>query len=66
MARNAVLVYDSSLESFRATCQEITGFYFVERYPFIVEAGLTEDDVRESLEQVKELIEKLRVEIGEL
>ena len=61
---NAALVYDSSLESFRAACQKITGFYFVERYPFIVETGLTEDDVRESLEQVKGLIEKLRVEIG--
>jgi len=63
---NAALVHDSSLESFRAVCQKITGFYFVERYPFIVEAGLTEDDVRESLEQVKGLIEKLRAEIGRL
>ena len=61
---NAALVYDSSLESFRAVCQKITGFYFVERYPFIMEAGLTEDDVCESLEEVEGLIEKLRAEIG--
>ena len=38
----------------------MTGFYFVERYPFVTEAGLTEDDVRDSLEQVKGLIEVLR------
>ena len=44
-------------------CQKITGFYFVERYPFVTEAGLTEDDVRDSLEQVKRLIEELRTAI---
>ena len=57
---NAALAYDSSLERFRSVCQKITGFYFVERYPFVTEAGLTEGDVRGSLKQVKELIEKLR------
>jgi len=61
---NAALAYDPSLEPFRAACQKITGFYLVERYPFITEAGLTEDDVSHSLEQVKELIEKIRVEVA--
>jgi HEPN domain-containing protein len=59
---NAALAYDSSLEPFRLVCQKITGFYVVERYPFVVEAGLTEDDVRDSLERVGALIEKLRAE----
>jgi len=59
---NAALAYDPSLEQFRSVCQKVTGFYFVERYPFITETGLTEDDVCSSLRQVKELIEKLRVE----
>jgi len=57
---NAALVYDPSLEPFRSACQKITGFYFMERYPFVTEAGLTEDDIRSSLMQVKPLIEKLR------
>lgn len=57
---NTALDYDPSLEPFRAVCQKITGFYLVERYPFITKAGLTEDDVRASLEQVKGLIETLR------
>jgi len=63
---NAALAYEPSLESFRPACQKITGFYMIERYPFIVEAGLTEDDVLNSLVQVGGLIEKLRVEIAGL
>jgi HEPN domain-containing protein len=48
------------LEQFRSACQKITGFYFLERYPFIKESGLTEEDVQSSLEQTRELVEKLR------
>ena len=54
------VAYTPSLEKFRPVCQKVTAFYFVERYPFIVEAGPTEEDVRVSLEQVSELIERLR------
>ncbi len=32
----------------------------VERYPFITESGLTEDDVRDSLTEAESLISKLR------
>jgi len=61
---NEAMLHDPSLEAFRAVCQKITGFYLVERYPLIVEAGLTEGDVRNSLKEVKGLIEKLRAEVG--
>jgi len=61
---NEALAYDRSLEPFRTVYQEITGFYLVERYPLIVEAGLTEGDVRNSLKEVKGLIEKLRAEVA--
>ncbi|MGQ9629429.1 MAG: HEPN domain-containing protein [bacterium] len=60
---NEALVHDPSLERFRMVCQKITGFYLVERYPFVVEAGLTEDDVRDSLGQILGLIEKLRAKV---
>ena len=60
---NAALAYDSALESFRSVCQKITGFYMVERYPLIIEAGLTNDDVQNSLAEVKGLIEKLQAAI---
>lgn len=59
------VTYDASLEEFRCVCQKVSGFYFVERYPFVVETGITKEDVRVSLEQVKELIEKLRAKITE-
>lgn len=57
------ITYDASFEDFRSACQKITAFYFMERYPFVIEAGITEEDVRSSLEQVKELIEKLRARV---
>ena len=40
--------------------KKITAFYFVERYPFVVESGVTEKDVRTSLKEVKVLVDKLR------
>jgi len=57
------ITYDASLEEFRSVCQKISAFYFVERYPFVVEAGVTQEDVRTSLEQVIELVEKLRAKV---
>jgi hypothetical protein len=57
---NAALAYDPSLESFRSSCQKITGFYMVERYPLVTDIGLTEDDVRKALAEVKGLIEYLQ------
>lgn len=57
---NAALAYDPSLETFRPVCQKITAFYVVERYPLIVDSSLTEEDVREALEEVEALIERLR------
>jgi HEPN domain-containing protein len=62
---NAALAYDPSVEEFRAACQKITAFYFVERYPFVTGTGLTEEDVRSSREQVQLLIEKLRTETSQ-
>ncbi|MFQ5881620.1 MAG: HEPN domain-containing protein [Candidatus Methylomirabilales bacterium] len=55
--------YDASLEVFRSVCQKISAFYFVERYPFVVEPGIMEEDVRTSLEQVKGLLDKARAKV---
>ena len=57
---NAALKYDPSLEIYRDACQKITGFYMVERYPLIMDTGLTIMDVRKSIADIKSLIEKLR------
>ncbi len=60
---NAALVHDPSLERFRTACQTITAFYFLERYPLVTDVAFTENDVRSSWEQVRELIEKVRAEV---
>jgi HEPN domain-containing protein len=61
---NEALAYDPSLEQFRAPCQKITGFYSVDRYPFVAEAELTEQDVRASLQSTTGLISRLRSSVG--
>ena len=60
---NVALVYDPSLEPYRAACQKVTGFYLLERYTLLIEAGLTEGDVADSLAQVRPLIARLRAEV---
>jgi HEPN domain-containing protein len=55
---------DPSLEDFRGVCQRVTAYYFVERYPPVIETGITEDDVRNSLTQVNELAIRLRAKLS--
>ena len=57
---NEAIIIDPSLEQFRSVLQKITGFYMVERYPLITEAELTDADVRKSVEEVQDLIDKLQ------
>ena len=57
------IVHDASLETFRSVCQKITAFYVVERYPLIIDTGVTEEEVHSALEQATELIDRLRVKI---
>ena len=59
------VVHDASLEDFRSACQKITAFHFMERYPLVAEAEITEQDVRSSLAEVTALIEKLEAEVAE-
>lgn len=59
---NRALSYTAGIEPYRAVCQKITTFYLLERYPSLTESGLTVEDIREPLEQVGGLIEKLRQE----
>lgn len=56
---NDALAYDSSLEEFRALCQEVTDYYMLDRYPFMGSAGITIEDVKEAMDGAKRLIERL-------
>lgn len=55
--------YDDSLEKFRAVCQKVSAFYSMERYPLLTETGLTEEDVRIALDEIKALVERVRGKI---
>ncbi len=57
---NRALRLEPALEPYRQACQKIAAYYLIERYPFITETGLSEDDVRDSLEQVRGLVEIVR------
>jgi len=57
---NAALGFDPSFESYREILQLITGFYFVERYPLILETVVTEEDVRNALDRVRPMVESIR------
>ncbi|MBI3587506.1 MAG: HEPN domain-containing protein [Ignavibacteriales bacterium] len=57
---NEALSFDPSLERYRSILQKITGFYFIERYPFVVDVGLTEDDVGQAFTIVKDLVNAIK------
>lgn len=57
---NEALKHDSSFEQHRSILQRITGFYFIERYPFVLDTSITEEDVRQALSQTKSLVDSIR------
>jgi len=57
---NAALEFEPSFEEYRETLQLITGFYFVERYPVLLETGITEEDVRNALDRIRPMVESIR------
>jgi HEPN domain-containing protein len=59
---NRALMYLPAIEQFRAICQQITGFYILDRYPFLTPTNITADEVTTALQQSRELIEILRQE----
>ena len=54
VARNA------ALERFRALCQQVTGFYMVDRYPTL-EEGPSDDEVRKAHAQAKTFVRCLQM-----
>jgi HEPN domain-containing protein len=57
---NEALKHDSSFEQYRSILQRITGFYFIERYPFVLDTSITEEDVRQALSQTESLVDSIR------
>jgi len=54
-----VIEYEPSFEEFREECLKITYYYFEERYPFFVESGITEEEVKGSFMVAKNIIDRI-------
>lgn len=57
------VTHNPELERFRVTCERITKYYVIERYPLMAGSGLTEGEVRASLEAVRELVARIKEEM---
>lgn len=52
--------YNKNFEEFRDLCQEVTEYYFEERYPFLMASELTKGEVKLKIEKTGEFILKLK------
>ena len=57
---NDAIKYKSEFEKYRTVCQKITSFYFTERYPFFMDTEIDEQDVIDSFQFVKELVNNIK------
>jgi len=51
--------YDASLEFFRGLCERVSGYYLAERYPPLVEEGLTSKDLEKDIKEAKRFVKAL-------
>ena len=56
---NEVVVYEPSFEEFRQKCQKITEYYIEERYPFVLASEFTEEEIKDSLQIVKKMVDRI-------
>jgi HEPN domain-containing protein len=55
--------YDPSFEEFRALCEQVTGYYVIERYPFPVYASPTKKEIAQALRKTEKLVNKIDAEV---
>ena len=51
--------HNPSLESFRELCRQVSGYYFVERYPQLTSLELTCKDIEKNLEEAGKFIKTM-------
>jgi len=54
--------YNPNLKTFRDLCERVSGYYYTERYPALVDTELTCKDIEKDVEEAKRFIKAL---IGE-
>jgi HEPN domain-containing protein len=47
--------YNPKFESFRKTCQKVTSYYLIDRYPFVTEAPPSKE-IQKSLKEAEKLV----------
>lgn len=57
---NDALKYEVTLEQYRSLCQEISGYYIIDRYPLTSAATLTKQEVQSSMDEAEKLIRRLK------
>lgn len=51
--------HDADFEKFRPICQEVTAYYFQDRYPFLT-VGPSRKEIESALKQAKDLVKKIK------
>jgi HEPN domain-containing protein len=51
--------HNEDLESYRDLCERVSGYYFTDRYPVLVDTGLTCEDIEKDVEKAKRFIKAL-------
>ncbi|MCJ7577202.1 MAG: HEPN domain-containing protein [candidate division Zixibacteria bacterium] len=51
--------HNEDLESYRDLCERVSGYYFTDRYPALVDTGLTCEDIEKDVEKAKRFIKTL-------
>lgn len=57
---NDAVSYEPSLEMFRTACLKMSEYYVEERYPSTAHSELRQEEITESLEIAKRIIEKIK------
>jgi len=55
--------FDSSFEEFRALCEQVIGYYIVDRYPFPVSATPTKEEIEQALGKTEQLVNRIDAEV---
>jgi HEPN domain-containing protein len=51
--------YKKGLEFYRDLCEHVSGYSFTDRYPALVDTGLTCEDIEKDVEKAKRFIKAL-------
>lgn len=51
--------YTPDIESFRDLCERVSGYYLTDRYPALIDTGLTCEDIEKDMEEAKRFIKAI-------